>query len=42
MRVQYKQGLGCALACMGIRAKIGLERVLSGEMSLGRCVRIKS
>lgn len=40
--MQYKQELGSVLACMGIRVEIGLERVLSGEMSLDRYVRIKS
>lgn len=40
--MQYKQGLGSALASVGIRVEISLEKVLSGEMSLDRCVRIKS
>lgn len=42
VRVQYRQGLDVFLACMGIRAKVGLEGVSSGEMSLDRCIRIKS
>lgn len=42
VRAQNKQRLGNAVACLGRRVKAGWERVLSGEMSLDRCVRIKS
>lgn len=38
---EHKQSLVNVVTCLGTRGEIGLERVLFGEMSLDKCVRIK-